>query len=302
MSRLLRLAAILLLLAPALHAQARLEFDVASVRENTSGEAEDQTENIPLSADDTFRQTGGVLRATNTPLRKFIGFAWKVNGRQREVFLASLPAWAQDIRYNIEARTDRPNVTKDEMRLMMRALLEDRFHIKTHLETRQVNVYAAVLVTPGKLGPGLRPHPADASCTTIANSQARPTSADEPPPPKALADGFPRLCGDFTNIPVQTPGHRREGSRNVPLSTITSIFTGMGQLDRPTVDQTGLTGNYDFVMEFRIPLPPNFDPDPPIPGPDFLDALKTQLGIKLIPTKAPVEFFLVDHLERPTGN
>ena len=76
----------------------------------------------------------------------------------------------------------------------------------------------------------------------------------------------------------------------------------MGALDRPTVDQTGLIGNYDFVMEFRIPQPPNSEPDPPIPGPDFLEALKTQLGIKLVPTKAPVEFFLVDHLEHPTGN
>jgi uncharacterized protein (TIGR03435 family) len=87
----------------------------------------------------------------------------------------------------------------------------------------------------------------------------------------------------------------------MPMAKIVSIFTGMGALDRPTVDGTGLVGNYDFLMEFRPPMPPGAEADA-IPGPEFLEALKTQLGIKLVPEKASVEFFLVDHIERAVGN
>jgi uncharacterized protein (TIGR03435 family) len=77
-------------------------------------------------------------------------------------------------------------------------------------------------------------------------------------------------------------------------------------VDRPVVDQTGLTGTFDFVIEFSpqidTPLPPgaNFTPD--TTGPTFQEALKEQLGLKLDPGTGSVEVLTVDHIEQPSEN
>lgn len=70
------------------------------------------------------------------------------------------------------------------------------------------------------------------------------------------------------------------------------------------VDQTGLSGRFDFWMEFapERPGPPNGDAPPPVEGPAFLDALREQLGLKLESTKAPLRVLVVDKVERPTEN
>jgi hypothetical protein len=138
-------------------AGSRQEFDVISIRENKSGVpwsgGDPQTANIPYGPDDNYRNSGGVFSATNYPLLNLIVFAYKVWTPQGAALAASLPVWTNTAGFNIEARTDNHNVTKDQMRLMMQALLADRFHLVLHTETRQVPLYAAVLAKPGKLGP-----------------------------------------------------------------------------------------------------------------------------------------------------
>jgi uncharacterized protein (TIGR03435 family) len=78
------------------------------------------------------------------------------------------------------------------------------------------------------------------------------------------------------------------------------------QDERPVVDMTGLTKNYDFTLTFLPQLPPNFNAEniPPeiLWRPSIFDALKQQLGLKLEPTKGPVEYYVIDHVERPAGN
>ena len=93
------------------------------------------------------------------------------------------------------------------------------------------------------------------------------------------------------------------------MALIAGALPGMGRLDRPVVDQTGLTGRYDFTIEFApepngpAPAPPNPDAPPPDPqGPTFVIALREQLGLKLQASKAPLPILVVDHLERPSGN
>jgi uncharacterized protein (TIGR03435 family) len=77
-------------------------------------------------------------------------------------------------------------------------------------------------------------------------------------------------------------------------------------VDRPVLDETGLTGKFDFVIEwtpqFDGPPPPgvNFQPDPT--GPTFLEALKDQLGLKLVPQTGPVEVPIIGHIEEPSPN
>ena len=78
---------------------------------------------------------------------------------------------------------------------------------------------------------------------------------------------------------------------------IASQMPAFGLLDRPVIDQTGLTGNYDFRIEFT-PEAHGFD----APGPTFIEALKEQDGLKLVPEKRSIDGIIVDHVERPTEN
>lgn len=249
----------------------RQQFDVISIHPNKDPDTP-STVNVPYSAEDTYTDTGGLFRATNWPVVHLIAFAYKNTTSQREAFRASLPDWALNKGFNIEARTDNPHVTKDQMRLMVRSMLIERFGLKVHYESRDVSVYAVELIKPGVLKAGLRPHPSD-SCTgaaaaarahPVADAEANPQSgpAAAPPPSDAtLPDGFPIRCGTFVRMAPSQPYMRHEGGRDLTMAQIVSTFTGMGNLGRPVVDQTGLTGTYDWAMEFideregHTPLP-----------------------------------------------
>ena len=82
----------------------------------------------------------------------------------------------------------------------------------------------------------------------------------------------------------------------------------MGFLDlgRPVLDQTGLSGTFDFAIEWTPqlsgPLPPSTDFQPDPDGPTFLQALQEQLGLKLEPTTGPIDAFVIDHIEEPSPN
>jgi len=276
------------------------EFDVVSVREDKNAD-DPSSVNVPNGPEDAYTNTDGIFSAKNWPLVSLISFAFKNTTAQRDVFRASLPDWALNEGFNIEARTDNHNVSKDQMRLMMQSLLVDRFKLKVHYETRQVSVYAVELVRPGLLGTGLRPHPADDPCSAIAPRQVKTDGEAPPPAPLTVAGGFPSRCGSFVNMQPSAPYLRHEGGRNITMEQIVSTFTGMGNLGRPAVDRTGLTGTYDWVMEF-IDERPGRNPPPDANSVTFQDALKNQVGLKLVPEKAPFEFLIVDHVEHPTDN
>jgi uncharacterized protein (TIGR03435 family) len=133
-----------------------LAFEAASVKPNNSGTA---NSNIPLGPGSTYSPTGGLF-AANQPLVLYILFAYNLLGNQMQSLLPQLPQWALADRYEIQARAG-GTPSKDEMRLMMRALLAERFKLATHHETRQVPVLAMVLTEPGKIGPQLRRHSDD---------------------------------------------------------------------------------------------------------------------------------------------
>jgi uncharacterized protein (TIGR03435 family) len=96
------------------------------------------------------------------------------------------------------------------------------------------------------------------------------------------------------------------GSRNITIALLADALPGMGRLDRPIVDQTGLTGRFDFTLEFEpeaaLTAAPTAEPAPEFQGPTFVEALREQLGLRLESTKAPLPFLVIDHVERPTGN
>lgn len=281
----------------------KMEFDVASVKPNKGGlppSGPRPYSNIPLGTQDMYSPTGGLLTATNMPLFQYMIFAYKLTPDQVKSVLTQLPKWTTSENFDIQARAS-GNPTKDQFRLMMQALLADRFKLAVHFETRQLSVYGLVLDKPGKLGPKIQQHPADAPCSTAMPLPGAPQGL-----PPTVAGGFPESCGAIMGGPVS--GRIRLGARNMTMATIASSFSipQLSGVDAPIVDKTGLTGTFDFVIEFTPqlngPLPPgvNFQPDES--GPTFAEALKEQLGLKLESQKGPVDVVVIDHVEEPSEN
>ena len=93
-------------------------------------------------------------------------------------------------------------------------------------------------------------------------------------------------------------------------NTLPSLLLQVGNIDRPVIDQTGLSGTYDFTLEWdRVhsnasltPVAADAPPPAEMAGPTISEALHDQLGLKLDATTVPLSTFVVDHIEEPTPN
>jgi bla regulator protein blaR1 len=220
----------------------------------------------------------------------YIEFAYKLwlTPSERKSLLAELPKWATTKRFDIQARLP-GHTSKDQKRLMMQSLLAERFKLAVHFQTQQVPVFALVLLNSGETGPQLRPHPETASCP------APPVPSDQ------LADGFPAICKRTIGLQARAEGHVRVGARNVAMTQIANALTQEGSgVDRPVLDRTGLTGEYDFAIEFTPEETSGYIRK--YGGPAFTEALRDQLGLELEPTTGPVDVLVIDHIEEPLPN
>lgn len=260
----------------------KLSFDVASVKINNSGPNQARSSNvISFNPGASSRPTGGLFTTTNEPLPVILAWAFDLSGNQQLRVFAAMPKWAMVERLDIEAKAA-GDPDEAQMQLMAQSLLEGRFKLAVHTESKQGPVYALEMVTPGKLGPQLKPHAEDPSC----------------------AGGNSALCaGGLIRMPPSAPGLIRYEGRNVTLSVIAKYLpltanTGTG-LDRPVIDRTGLGGVFDFSIEFAPQMGATTETNS---GPILIEALKDQLGLKLEPATGPVETIVIDHIEEPTPN
>lgn len=278
-----------------------LAFDVASVKQDKSS-AEPQS-NFPLNGGGMYIPNGGRFSASNFPLVTYIVFAYNLLGNQIQALVPQLPGWATTDSFDIEAHAS-GDPTKDQMRLMMRTLLADRFKFKIHTESREVPVFAFTLAKPGKLGPQLREHPVDAPCQTGVPSPSTPNRAPDGFFEK-VSGGFPAICNGILGVPPSAPGRSRLGGRNVTIAFMADMFRQRVNAGRPMVDATGLKGTFDFLIEFvpdsQALTAGAANPDLP-DGPSFQEALQDQLGLKLESRKSELEMIVVDHVERPSQN
>jgi uncharacterized protein (TIGR03435 family) len=270
-------------------AGSKMAFDIASVRQSSPDAP--FKENVSLDALDAFPPNGGLFTA-NSGLPSYIIFAYKiVDTSQYSSLTAQLPKWAQTNKFTIEARAD-SSPSKDQMRLMMQSLLEDRFKLAVHVESRHLPVYALVLDKPGKLGPQLKPHPGEVLCPTTPS----PHPSGPAPAP---------FCNVLQMWPVNSQWHARMMAltmEQIADHLVTPIGAGWGGLDhRPALDQTGLSGRFDFDIEFT-PQQRIADAQPDAFGPTFTEALKNQLGLKLVKQTGSVNVFVIDHIEMPSPN
>ncbi len=215
------------------------------------------------------------------------------------------PAWVKSDRYQITAKAEgAPNQYVMEGP-MMQALLEDRFKLKIHRESREVPVYALNLATGGSK---LQPFK-EGSCVPMRSSPAAPL------PPGQVRRKFPFPQRKGQNVMVEAQGMS-------PYEF--AVWLG---LDRPVVDETGLKGLFDLRLEFApdestpgfLPggifvaaLGPQTDtPSEPAGGPSIFAAVQEQLGLKLerskssnhgAPFEGPGDVLVIDQVERPSEN
>ena len=217
------------------------------------------------------------------------------------------PDWVKSDYYTIDAETNNPIAnTKPEPRnaasmmlegVMLRALLEDRFHLQTHREVHQVPMYALRVAASGlKLQPM-----EEGGCVPIVKFANGGSYIDWSP-------GKKPPCG-WIGWATHGPNRTVEGG-GVPLSRLAEI--GDLFLDRHIVDQTGVTGIFNIHLEYTpdehtplkvpaasFPVYPNSDVPPA--GPIFT-AIEQQLGLELKPVEAPQGFIVIDHVERQPEN
>jgi uncharacterized protein (TIGR03435 family) len=272
------IAAALILATAALFAQsaARPHFEVASIKQ--SNEQRFNTNVRP--------QPGGRFTAT-APLKILMQAAYSLHDFQ----ILGGPAWLDSDSFEVDAKAE-GNPTRPQLLGMLQPLLEERFHLKVHEESRELPVYALVIA---KRGPKLAASQKD-SCTQVDPSAPPPPQPSSPP------------CGRLRVMAGATAWQIQGGSIGTPelVRTLERI------LGHPVLDRTGLTGTYDIHVEFTLDalaagladmamaITPAAASDKAPPS--IITAVQEQLGLRLESTKGPVDVLVIDHVERPTAN
>jgi len=232
-----------------------------------------------------------VLRLRHHLIRhRRLGEVFEVRLQIRERIIR--PSWIDGVRFDVNARTP-AGTRSDQIPDMLRALLADRFSLVTHTETREGTVLALVPArTEGALGPQLTVSSLDCSKPEAplsgsagVNTQSAAARVEKP------------TCGLISTVD-DNGGALRGGGRT--MGDLAANLTG--RMNQPVRDRTGLTGSYDFVLRWT---PENFsnaatNAGPSRDGTPIVTALQEQLGLKLEAQRAPVEFLIIDRIERPS--
>jgi uncharacterized protein (TIGR03435 family) len=216
---------------------------------------------------------GRQFRTRNTSLTQLLTFAFKLHRKQ----VSGLPGWAETEHFDIQAPLPGEGAPNEvQLRTMMQNLIKDRFGLTYHKEKRELSVYA---INVGKGGPtGIK---------MVKNDSQ----------------------GTLPGFGSQGPGGLR--ARNATMSDFAS-FLQFRVLDRPVIDQSGVTDRFDFQLNFK---PDEFQyPDAPAgqrsaapaggadARADLFTAFQEQLGMKLEATKAPADVMVIDKVAKPSEN
>ena len=259
------------LLAEQVQAPAEPKFDVVSIRV------------VPRNTPPTLREIGftpvlpgGQYVDSRTGVPSMIAFAYKV--KNFDVRLLGLPKWATQESYAVAAKPGAgfpalpPRENEDQVRLMMRAMLADRFHLTLHTETRQEPIFNLEIAKGG---------------VKIKEVQPPIPPAKEVPVSAAMGNSSGRMIGVKSTM---------RG-----LAAALAVF-----MKHPVVDATGLDGYYDFDVRWNSPEAADGLPQSPSFGAEgealLISNLQDQFGLHLKKTVGSVEYYVVDHIERPTEN
>lgn len=276
-----------------------------------------------------FNATADGVRADGVPLQMIVRQAFGVSDDR----LLNEPDWVKSTRYDLEAKVSPDDaaklkgLTQRQRGVMLLPVLEERFGLKFHHETRELNVYTLVVA---KGGPKLK-------TAQPENNADGAAAGDRDPAPMTArpGDGAPGPIagkpGDGGAMPAPRPGQTfmrmspqgatLEG-RGMPIDAL--ITTLSRELGATVIDKTGLTDKYDITLNFMPEFGARaaFGPPPPPPPssgggagpgggpetapgdtpPSLVDAIQQQLGLKLVQQKEPVDVIVIDHIEQPSAN
>ena len=260
---------------PSAQAPASRACEVASVKATNPDAAG------PFNPQRVSIQPGERVVLNNVSLQTIIQATYRIGSSE----LVGGPGWLSRERFDIEAKADDPT-SADQLRLMLRTLLADRFKLVVHNETRNTSIYALVLAQNGKLGPNL--HQSTTDCPTLRAQAAQ--SGDRDP------------CGVLTVGNALITG--RMSVRGMTVDTLAGLLGR--DAGRPVIDKTGLAGSFDWELTWtpQAFLRGAFDRerfatiDPN--GPSIFTAVREQLGLKLDSEKSSVDVLVIDHVEHPT--
>jgi uncharacterized protein (TIGR03435 family) len=214
------------------------------------------------------------------------------------------PAWVTSDRYTLEAKAEGKASRPAMYGPMLQSLMEDRFRLKLHAETRIVPTYE---LTAAKSGLKLKPAIDEpGKCTLTLPRGMNPKGADGMNLPGFSADGHfnipPPAAGQPCHMMV-TLMHGRNNflvAKAIQMDELTSYLAR--STDRPVFDKTGLNGKFDIVLEFAPDETAQASSGTPSDVPGVVTAVEQQLGLKLMSAKGPGNFFVIDHIEKPSGN
>ncbi len=220
----------------------------------------------------------GQGRGRNVTTKYLIALAYRI----QEFQILGGPGWIGSDRFDVEGKAEDPAADPDQLRLMMQSLLEDRFQLKLHSETKEASVYALVV---GKDGPKIK-----LSADQISPTVNGPAPSGAGPNHGAMRLGRGSLTGNA-----------------VALSLFIRLLSQ--QLNRTVIDKTNLTGRFDIQMQWtpdvgEESLGPGGTtlPPPETSGPSIFTAIQEQLGLKLVSTKGRVESLVIDRVQMPSAN
>jgi uncharacterized protein (TIGR03435 family) len=247
----------------------QLSFDAVSLKPNKGGDGSM-----------SWRTTADGFKMVNVGLIQIIEFAYGLNNATDEQ-VAGLSGWAKDAHFDLEAKVGEDDLPaykelKDgKKNTMLVAVLQDRFKMKAHLESRELPIYELVVA---KGGPKLK------AADPVDTYQKGMKFGDKVAGPGAISM---QMDGNAWHVEFQ----------GCSLDRLVPNLTNV--MGRKVIDRTGLTGKYDFSLVYASD---DAKDDANANAPRLLTALQEQLGLRLNPAKGPVDSVVVDHVEQPTDN
>jgi len=223
-------------------------------------------------------QPGGQFRAVGLTLRQFLRVAYGNPAALRKNQVVGGPSWVDTDRFEIVAKV--PASLPDpshQVLMMLRRLLEERFELSIHMETRQVPAFELVLAKRD-----VQPNPRFRRTTVACVPMMEARSALD----------TQRLCGFRRLGPGMLSG------TGITMALLAGVLSQLPDVDRLVLDRTGLVDGFDVNLEYQ----PMSDGSGSGDHPSLFTALQEQLGLKLESTRGPIEVLVVDHVEPPTLN
>jgi uncharacterized protein (TIGR03435 family) len=185
------------------------------------------------------------------------------------------PDWIHSETFDINARSDGQPTIQMMLGPMLRTILEDRFRLRVHRETRQGPVYELAL---GKGSPKLKP---------MQDGHCIPVRVGHPSP---ALDSGQHYCRNLVG-----PGTVEfEGGTLSMLAGLMALI-----VDRPVIDKTGIATYFEIHLKFS---PDDSAAASGSDAPAIFQAIQEQLGLRLVPAKGPVDVLVIDHVAKPSEN